>query len=199
MNIKYAGPRPTISHHGIEFKEGKEDKYVYLMIGVQILQAIDKDYKEQSSYSYDLHTKRVDDQTMLDTMQNYEPNIIKEVDDELFNYSKHIENEILKVQESRILKDIEKEIWINNINIMKNYRQQRAVNKIYYMHCIKNIKEIIKRENIKEIDTPFYEKYWHILQTIQGSLETGQESKHTELKVFKNKESIMMAKLLISG
>jgi len=43
MTIKYVGPRPTISHRGINFKDGKEDKYVYLMIGIQILQAIDKD------------------------------------------------------------------------------------------------------------------------------------------------------------
>ena len=58
MTIKYAGPRPTISHHGVEFKDGKEDKYVYLMIGIQILKAIDKNYEDHKSYSYDTTTKR---------------------------------------------------------------------------------------------------------------------------------------------
>lgn len=57
MKIKYAGPRPQISHHGVSFKDGKEDKYVYLMIALQILKAIDKDYEEKKSYSYDLETK----------------------------------------------------------------------------------------------------------------------------------------------
>ncbi len=196
MNIKYAGPRPTMSQHGIEFKDGKEDKYVYLMIGIQILQAIDKDYKEHSSYSYDLSTKRVDDQTMVDTMKAYEPNIETEVEEELVRYSEHIEDEILKVEENHILKDIEKEIWINNIKIMKTYRLQRAVNKIYYVHCINNIRDIIKREKIKELETPFYEKYWHVLQTLEGALESGRNSKHTELKVLKNEDSQMIAHLL---
>ena len=39
--IRYSGPRPMISQYGIEFKEGKEDKYVYLTISIQILKAID--------------------------------------------------------------------------------------------------------------------------------------------------------------
>ncbi len=42
MKIKYLSARPMISHHGIDFKDGKEDKYVYLIIAVQILKAIDK-------------------------------------------------------------------------------------------------------------------------------------------------------------
>ncbi len=197
MNIKYAGPRPTMSQHGIEFKEGKEDKYVYLMIGIQILKAIDKDYKEHSSYSYDVDTKRVDDTIMLDTMKSYEANIDNEVEIEISKYQEHIEDEIIQIQNSKILKDIEKEIWINNIKIMTNYRLQRAVNKIYYVHCVNNIRDIIKREEIKELETPFYEKYWHILQTIQGSLETGRDSKHTKLKVFETKDHKMMAKLTI--
>ncbi len=197
MTIKYAGPRPTISHHGIEFKEGKEDKYVYLMIGVQILQAIDKDFDEHKSYSYDLSTKRVDDVTMLNVMQSYEPKINEEVESEMFTYRQHIDDEIEKVKVNHILKDIEKEIWINNINIMRDYRIQRASNKIYYRHCINNIKNIIKRENIKEIDTPFFEKYWHTLQTLQGVLEQGRDSKHTELSVYHNKNKQMMAKLTI--
>ncbi|MCK5111311.1 MAG: hypothetical protein KAQ94_07300 [Arcobacteraceae bacterium] len=197
MTIKYAGPRAIISHHGIDFKDGKEDKYVYLMIGVQILQAIDKDYGEHKSYSYNLETKRVDDDTMLDVIRFYEPGIDKKVEDEAFRYKEHISQEIEKVHENKILKDVEKDVWIKNIEVMKDYRIQRAVNKIYYMHCINNIRNIVKREDIKEIDTPFYEKYWHVLQTLQGTLEEGRYSKHTVLKVIKNEDGQMMAKLTI--
>ncbi len=197
MKIKYAGPRPTISHHGIAFKDGKEDKYVYLMIGVQILKAIDKNYEEQKSYTYDVQTKRVDDETMLETIRKYESSIDKEVQEELDTYSQHIDDEIEQVRQSHTIKDIEKEIWINNIKIMKNYRLQRAVNKIYYMHCINNIKKVIVRENIKELITPFFEKYWHTLQTIQGKLENGLHSRGTDLKVFKDNNSDMMIKLTV--
>ena len=197
MNIKYAGPRATISHHGIEFKEGKEDKYVYLMIGIQILTAIDKDYDEHRSYSYDLSTKRLTDDEMIEVMKKYEPTLDKEIETEANSYSKHIEDEIQKVNENKILSGVEKQVWINNIEVMREYRVQRAVNKIYYRHCINNIKDVIKRENIKDITTPFYEKYWHVLQTLQGVLEEGRDSKKTNLKVESNKNKQMMAKLHI--
>jgi len=32
MTLKYVGPKPLISHTGIEFDKNKEDKYVYLPI-----------------------------------------------------------------------------------------------------------------------------------------------------------------------
>ena len=197
MTIKYAGPRPTISHHGIEFKDGKEDKYVYLMIAIQILKAIDKDYEDNKSYSYDTTTKRVKDDVILETMHTYEPTLEEDVAKEEESYELKINEEIEHIKERDNLQDIEKRAWIKNLEIMKRYRIQRAVNKIYYMHCIEEIKEIIKREEIKEIDTPFYEKYWHVLETIRGSLESGRNSVGTDLKIETISSGNMIAKLFI--
>jgi len=197
MTIKYAGPRPEISQHGIQFKDGKEDKYVYLIIAVQILKAIDKDYEEKKFYSYDTKTKRFDDNELLDIMHTYEPNLQEEVIQEEIRYEQHLKDEIAQVHKRNDLKDIEKDTWINNLNIMQKYRIQRAVNKIYYLHCIKDIAKVIKREKIKEIDTPFYEKYWHVLQTIQGFLSEGRDSVGSDLKV-ENTENGMIAKMFVN-
>ncbi len=197
MNIKYAGPRPIISQHGVEFKDGKEDKYVYLIIGIQILQAIDKNYEERKAYSYDATTKRVSDRDMLEVMHSYDTTIEEDVLKEEQAYEIKIAQEIETVKNRSNLKDIEKKIWIKNLEIMKKYRIQRAINKIYYMHCINEIKEVIKREQIKEIDTPFYEKYWHVLETIRGSLEAGRHSVNTDLKIETLANGDMMARLFI--
>jgi len=194
MTIKYVGPRPTISHRGINFKDGKEDKYVYLMIGIQILQAIDKDYTGHKSYSYDLETKRVSDDDMLRVLLSYEPTLELDTLNEIDSYKEHLQSEISHVSQRAYLKDIEKQTWVNNLKVMEEYRVQRAINKIYYMHCINNIKEIIHRERIKEIDTPFYEKYWHVLQTLQGSLESGKYPVRTDLKI-ESMDNQMIAKL----
>jgi predicted RND superfamily exporter protein len=199
MRIQYAGPRPTISQHGIQFKDGKEDKYVYLMIGVQILQAINKDYHKQSSYTYDIKTERVLDEDMLKIMLSFEPTLEYDTKIEIEGYKKHLESEIEHINQRAYLKDVEKEIWIKNLQLMKDYRIQRAVNKIYYMHCINNIKNIIMKKKLKEINTPFYEKYWHVLQTLQGNLESGMGSVRTELKIEIDKNEKMVAKLLINN
>ena len=197
MTIKYAGPRPEISHHGIQFKDGKEDKYVYLIIAVQILKAIDKDYEEKKSYSYDTNTKRFTDDELLNIMHEYEPHLKEAVMQEEIKYEEHLQEEIEQVKQRTDLKEIEKDIWINNLNIMQQYRIQRAVNKIYYLHCVKDIATVIKRERIKEIDTPFYEKYWHVLQTIQGMLSEGRDSVGSDLKVEMT-ENGMTAKMFVN-
>ena len=197
MTIKYAGPRPEISHHGIQFKDGKEDKYVYLIIAIQILKAIDKDYEEKKSYSYDTKTKRFTDAELLDIMNTYEPNLKETVMQEEIRYEEHLQEEIAHVEERKDLKEIERDAWIENLNIMQQYRIQRAVNKIYYIHCVADIAKVIKREKIKEIDTPFYEKYWHVLQTIQGTLSEGRDSVGSDLKVENTSEG-MIAKMFVN-
>lgn len=196
MTIKYAGPRPVISQHGIDFKDGKEDKYVYLIIATQILLAIDKDYSEKDSYSYDPTTKRLSDDEILEVMLKYEPKLKQTVAAEEISYEEHLNEEIEAIKARTDIKQIEIDIWVNNLNIMKQYRIQRAINKIYYQHAIHDIANIIKREKIKEIDTPFYEKYWHVLQTIQGALSEGRDSIGSDLKVEPS-DNGMIAKLFI--
>jgi hypothetical protein len=196
MQIKYAGPKPLITHNGVTFKDGKEDKYVYLMIGIQILKAIDKNFGEQKSYSYDVNTKRLSNEEILNVMLEYEPNLELDTSAERAIYEDKLDGEIEDVANKNI-SDLEKEILVNNLQIMKDYRIQRAVNKIYYMHNIYDIATIIKREKITEINTPFYEKYWHVLRTLQGELAKGKRSINTDLKIEKNDKNEMVAKLLI--
>lgn len=189
-----------VSQHGVQFKDGKEDKYVYLMISIQILQAIDKSYEGHQSYSYDTTSKRFSNDEIEEILNAHSSTLGESIQKEEEYYSLKIEDEIKTIEERTNLVDGEKKAWVNNLKIMKNYRIQRAVNKIYYMHSIDLIKDIIMRENIKEIDAPFYEKYWHVLQTIQGSVEAGRYSKHTSLKIEKvDDENQMVAKLLIGS
>lgn len=197
MRIEYAGPRPMISQHGVEFKEGKEDKYVYLMISIQILQAIDKDYEGHKSYSYDTKTKRFTNDEIHDILDSHSNTLEADVKKEETFYMEKIDEEIEHIKSRTNLKESEKIAWVNNLEIMRKYRIQRAINKIYYMHSIELIKEVIQREKIKEIDTPFFEKYWHVLQTIQGALEEGRYSVHTKLEIVKIDDDAMIAKLFM--
>jgi hypothetical protein len=197
MTIKYVGPRAVISQHGVEFKDGKEDKFVYLMIAVQILVAIDKKYENKKFYQYDEDTKRFTNQEILDILHKYEPNIEEKIKKEIDTYIAHIKHEKEMVSLNSVISDTEKEIWIKNIDIMTQYRIQRAINKIYYIHCIKHIDKIIIREKIEKIITPFYEKFWHILQTLQGGIEIGNNSHHTSLDIFTKDDDKMMIEMII--
>ena len=53
---------------------------------------------------------------------------------------------------------------------MKSYKKQRFQNKVAYEHLVEAIAEEIVEHQLKEVNTPFNEKFWHILQTLQGAL-----------------------------
>jgi len=179
--LKYAGPRPYISQHGISYKDGKEDKYVYIQNAIQLLKNIDHDYEIQRSYSSDIILKSLDQDVIDKILIQYEDNLKDKIELEIKNYQIKIQEEIDHINNLKNISDIEKEVWCNNINLMKDYRIQRAINKVYYFHCINDIKTIILKQHIKKITTPFNEKFWHILQTLQGVLETGTKSVSTLL------------------
>jgi len=188
-----------ISHHGVQFKEGKEDKYAYLMISIQILQAIDKDYDAHASYSYETKIKQFSNEEIHQILSSHAPTLIDDIEKARASYALKIEKEIENIQARTNIQEIEKHAWVNNLNFMKQYRIQRAVNKIYYMKSIALIREVIFKKGIKQIDTPFHEKYWHVLQTIQGSLEKGKRAKKTSLKIEHIDDKAMIAKLIINN
>ncbi|WP_419769483.1 MAG: hypothetical protein ACNI3C_09055 [Candidatus Marinarcus sp.] len=198
MKLKYAGPKPIISEHGVSFKDGKEDKYVYLIIAVQILQAIDHEKYTQNHYSYDSTTQRISDEDMLAIIHKYHPDLEEIMNKELDGYLIHLTNEIEDVKNSTLLNTQEKDVFVKNLEIMKEYKIQRAKNKIFYMHCINTIVEVIKRRKIKMIETPFYEKFWHTLQTIEGHLATSKSGLLSELKI-KHDNDKLDAQLIIKN
>lgn len=170
MKLEYVGFKPFINEHGIFFKDGKEDKYVYLSYAIDILKAIDHTYENKKVYSHQLNEKRLNPNEILEVLLQFHPNLEDIMKDEIDNYLIHLDNEENEVRNRVNLNEIEKETFISNLKIMKNYKIQRARNKIFYFHCIQTIAQTIMKYKIKEIDTPFNERFWHILQTLEGEL-----------------------------
>jgi len=197
MKIEYSGPKPIISEHGITFKEGKEDKYTYLKHALQILKAISHEYNKDKIYSYFLEAKELSQDEMIEMVLHYHPDIKMTLNIEVNSY-----NKILKDEESAVLANVtlneeEKNVYINNLKIMQPYKMQRMKNKLFYQHIIETIKEEIHEHKIKEISSPFNEKFWHILQTIQGELSSAKNSVSSSLKV--NNDEIMTITLKIKN
>jgi len=194
LKLHYAGPKPSISQHGIFFKGGKEDKYVYLQTAIAVLLSIDKERtKKYHGSDYD----NISDSEIPRILQGYEPELEKHIEAEEAQYEKHIDEMVEQVKTYALSKE-DQDTWINNINIMRPYKIQREINKLYYIHCIKAIKEIIHRDNIKEIDIEFTLHNWHILESIAGNLEYGVKSVRTAIKVEPDKEGHMITRLLIN-
>ena len=173
MKFEYVGYRPVISHNGVTFKQGKDDKFIYLPYAYEILNALNHEYttnKNKYSNSINLDNSNID--KLYKVVETYFPDIEKSIEDKLKKYKEHLEEERENIISRPHLSDIEKNIFLSNLDLMKNYRLNRAKNKIFYYFVIATIVEIIKEKRIKEIDIPYHNKFWHVLNTIQGVLSS---------------------------
>lgn len=189
MNIEYAGKKPVINEKGIFFKEGKEDKYNYLTFAIDILNAINHEYEGKKVYSFQINHKDLSASEILNILLKFHPKLEETMNKEISSYLVHLDNEEKSISKSS-LSQIEKDTFISNLKIMRNYKIQRAKNKIFYFHCIETIVELILKHKIKELDVPFNEKFWHILQTIEGNLSKHRIS--SNLKIPNENKSLTM-------
>ena len=195
--VEYVGPRVEVSNHGIIYKKSKEDKYVYLMTALEILKDIDNDYEKKPFYIHNFENKPFHEEDLHTILKYYENDIEECVSKECERYQQKIQHEIEYIQHLAHLSNIDKEVWIKNIEIMKDYRIQRAINKIYYMHCIRNIIEVIRHKKIKEIMTPFNKNFFHVLNTLKGALITGKPSLDARVLEENDKDGNMILRLSI--
>ncbi|MDD3054892.1 MAG: hypothetical protein PHE16_03330 [Aliarcobacter sp.] len=195
MKLEYAGLKPVINEHGVSFKDGKEDKFIYLSFAIDILNAIDHTYEQKKKYSHQLNTNTLSPNEILDVLLNFHPDLEEVMNKEIDSYTKHLDSEEKEVNNRTILSKIEKDTFIANLKLMRKYKTQRAKNKIFYFHCIETIVEVILKYKIKELDTPFNERFWHILQTIEGNLSTHKIS--SNLKMIEE-NGVLKAMLLIN-
>ena len=195
MKLEYAGLKPIINEHGISFKDGKEDKFIYLGFAVDILNAIDHTYEQKRKYSHQINAKPLSSNEIVDILLKYHPDLEIIMQNEMEFYLHHLDEEEKIVENRTHLSELEKKTYLSNLQIMRNYKIQRAKNKIFYFHCIETIVEVILKYKIKELDTPFNERFWHILQTIEGNLSTHKIS--SNLKMIEE-NGVLKAMLLIN-
>lgn len=197
LKVKYVGPRVEISHHGISYKKDKEDKYVYLMVALEILRSIDNDYEKKTSYSHTYKKHPLTEDEVHKVLKAYEEDVETHVESEYARYEEKIKHELAFVQGLTHLSDLEKEVWIKNIELMKAYRLQRAINKIYYEHCIENMRKLIVHKKIKELMTPFNKDFFHVMNSLKGQLIMGKPSLDAHIVEEMNQNNEMCIRLQV--
>ncbi|TLP37679.1 hypothetical protein [Arcobacter arenosus] len=170
MKLKYTGPKELISPHGVSFKRGKDDKYVYIHPAIQIYNAIHHDYEKDKIYTLNIEGKRLNDNELTEKILQLKPELKEYFDEEIESIKNYLDKEIESINGLNEFTEDEKKIYKNNLIIMKNYRIQRAFNKTVYTKLIEIIVDDIFIHKLKEINAPFNERFWHIFQTIQGEL-----------------------------
>ena len=196
MELKYVGPKPIISHTGIEFDNNKDDKYAYLNIVVQLLKALNHDYFEDKTYTYQTDTARLSDNEMLSELKKFCPQIDSLMEKRNHDVEKEIEHQIQRAQENTVLSEEDKETLQNNIKMMHDYLVQRSINKSVYYCAIDALAELLKKDHIDYVIAPMFQKFAHVLHSVQGSLRNRNFPIDTKLDIYQ-KDGKLLVKLKV--
>ncbi len=194
MTLKYSGPKPIISHTGIEFDNNKEDKYVYINIALQFLHALSHEYFEDKKYVYQTDTNRISEIELINEVKKYCPNMNSLIDKQNHSIEEEVEHQLQRAHESCVLDDSCKVVLEENINIMHDYLVQRSVNKAVYYCLVDALADLLKKDNIDFVIVPMYQNYFHVLHSVQGSLKKQKFPIDTSLEIYKE-GSDLLAKL----
>lgn len=168
MNFKYVGFKPVISQYGISYKQGKDDKYIYLPYVYELLNAVNSEFEVENNNSYIIKIDKLNVNKLYKKILELDPKLEDDINLKLENYKKNLKIESLEIKNRKDISKIEKEVYLNNLDYKKTYRINRAKNKIFYYIAILNIANLIKQKKIKKLNMPFNKKFWQILKTLQG-------------------------------
>ncbi|MEN8302864.1 MAG: hypothetical protein ABFQ64_02185 [Campylobacterota bacterium] len=196
MELEYVGPKPIISHTGIEFDNNKEDKFAYLNIVLQLLKALDHDYFADKTYIYQADTHRYSNDELQRELKKYCPDIEKLMNKENHDVEDEIKHNLQRARESDTLDEESKTVLKNNIKIMHSYLVQRSINKSVYYCAIDALAELLKKDHIDHIIVPMFQKYAHVLHSVQGSLRQQEFPIDTKLDIYQE-DGKLLAKLQV--
>lgn len=184
MPLKYAGPKPFISAHGITFDFNKEDKFIYLSIVAELIQALDHDYVENKRYTYLSTAKPLDTESIFKIIASKEEDLLTQIDGRRSIAEKEIEHELKRARENRLLGEEEHEVLLRNIELLRDYQITRAVNKTLYYCGIDAIAHEIKKGHIDSISAPMFPKFLHVFHSIEGTIHLLFPQIDTKLDIF---------------
>lgn len=196
MELKYVGPKPIISHTGIEFDNNKEDKFTYLNIVVQLIKALNHDYFEDKTYNYNVDTPRMSSGELLVELKRICPDLNSLMQAENNEIEEEIQHNIDRANESNTLTDVGRDVLKKNINIMHDYIVQRSINKRVYYCTVNQLAELLKNDHIDYIIVPMYQSFTHVLHSVQGVLKQQKFPIDSQLDIFQ-KDGILVVKLQV--
>ncbi len=170
MSLKYAGPKPLISAHGVTFDLNKDDKFIYLSIVAELIQALNHEYESGKRYTYIASNKPLDTDRILELIRQNDPLLDQEIKDRQNLEEQEIAEELERAHSNKVLCEEEKEVLIKNIELMRKYLINRSVNKTVYYSGIASLARIIQKGHIDRIFAPMFPKFHHTFHSIQGAL-----------------------------
>jgi len=199
VTLKYVGPKALFSVSGISFDNSKEDKFIYLSILAELIEALDHEYASDQRYVVETGNKPLDENILLDLIRKRPSNLDEQIEYWHTKTTQEIDDDIKRARENLILNAEERQVLINNLEILRPYRIQRSVNKSVYYAGVKLLASIIKQNGIQYITTPMYPKFLHVLHSVQGSLRAIHPPVDSAIDIFEQQGHLVVQLKILGG
>ena len=191
MHIEYVGPKPLISKTGISFDSQYDDRYTYLNIAVQLLQALDNTYFENRTYQYAVNSNRLSDDDIIDGLKKYCDNLEQVVQEGIDAEKKVIEDELKRAQENQSISEVEQNALVKNISMMEGYRLQYATNERLYHCAVQCLATQVKQEHIDYVIVPMFQRFAAVLHSVQDELAKQKFPIDTRMDIYEENGKLM--------
>lgn len=199
VTLKYVGPKALFSVSGISFDNSKEDKFVYLSILAELIEALDHEYASDQRYVVETGNKPLDENILLDLIRKRPSNLDEQIEYWYGKTTQEIDDDIKRARENLILNAEERQVLINNLEILRPYRIQRSINKSVYYAGVKLLASIIKASGIQYITTPMYPKFLHVLHSAQGSLRAMHPPVDSAIDIYEQQGHLVVQLKILGG
>lgn len=196
--LKYVGPKALFSVSGISFDNSKEDKFIYLSILAELIEALDHEYASDQRYVVETGNKPLDENILLDLIRKRPSNLDEQIEYWIGKTTEEIDDDVKRARNNPILSAEERQVLENNLEILRPYRIQRSINKSIYYAGVKLLASIIKQSGIQYITTPMYPKFLHVLHSVQGALRAIHPPVDSSIDIYEEQGHLVI-QLKIQG
>lgn len=193
FQLKYVGPKPLCSCRGVSFDTRKQDKFIYISSLAELIVAIDHDYEISNPYVAETGQMTLNEKVIIELIRKHMPEFDQYIEYWIKKAIDEIDHDIERARCCAVLSKIERLSIIKNLNLLRDYRFQRTINKSVYYGGIQVLANLFKKERLKYIIAPIAGEFFHVLHSLQGPLRVLHPPIDTTLDIYLEQNRLMVA------
>jgi len=168
MKLIYVGAKPIVSQHGVSFDQKEQDPYTLLPSTVELLEALS--LADKSEHIIDLRSlphQHFSSVQLMEILKKHCEKLEDIFEDRESKTEEMIEKYTDSVKANSNLTSVERDAWLGNIRLMKNYYMQFITNEYVHKRALHALVDIIIERKIEEIDFKVGRNFGLILGDLQ--------------------------------
>ena len=196
MELKYAGAMPRVSSRGVGFDQSKPDKYTFLNAAVELLEALSFGETETTKHLHHISQHDYKPAELTEHLKKFCPDLDALWKESNTKAQELVDGRVKAVNENKTINEDERDIWLKNISLMRNYYLQYVINESTYKCALQVLAEEIHNAHIEEVTFPAYRHYGEVLHDLIYVLEHRKPPIDANL-IFETTEGVLVGKLSI--